>query len=149
MKRVQRHGSFRVAERCLLRFALSRSGSNSVEFAILAPVLCLLLLGAVSVGLFVGTAHSLAQIAADVSRYAMVGDTAETRRQMAEAWLAKTGRDYPLVDPKRMTVLVVEQSDLLRVSVTYDMSNLPIPDLVRQSMPVPASLVRTAAVMIP
>jgi hypothetical protein len=68
---------------------------------------------------------------------------------MAEAWLAKTGRDYPLVDPKRMTVLVVEQSDLLRVSVTYDMSNLPIPDLVRQSMPVPASLVRTAAVMIP
>jgi Flp pilus assembly protein TadG len=138
-----------VSERCFLRFARSQSGSNSVEFAILAPLLCLLLLGAISVGLLIGTAHSLAQIAADVSRYAMVGDTAATRRQMAETWLETSGRDYPLVDPRRMTLAVVEQSDLLRVSVTYDMSDLPIPDLVRQSMPVPTSLVRTAAVMIP
>ncbi|ALN74404.1 hypothetical protein M673_16875 [Aureimonas sp. AU20] len=138
-----------MPERCLHHFLRSRSGSNSVEFAILAPILCLLLLGAVSVGLFVGTAHSLAQIAADVSRYAMVGDTAETRRQMAETWLRTTGQDYPLVDAKRMSVVVVEQSDLLRVTISYDMTNLPIPDLVRQSMPVPASLVRTASVVIP
>ncbi|WP_019995849.1 TadE/TadG family type IV pilus assembly protein [Aureimonas ureilytica] len=149
MTRVSRHGSWRALARRLASFARCRSGSNAVEFAILAPLLCLILLGTLYIGLYLGVAHSLAQIAADVSRYAMVGDSTDTRRELAQSWLRTTGRDYPLIDPERLTIVVDEKADLLRVSVRYDMSYLPMPDLLRHSAQVPTSLVRTAAVLIP
>ncbi|WP_427024310.1 TadE/TadG family type IV pilus assembly protein [Aureimonas ureilytica] len=149
MTRVFRHGSPSAPARQLASFARCRSGSNAVEFAILAPLLCLILLGTLYIGIYLGVAHSLAQIAADVSRYAMVGDSPDTRREMAQTWLRTTGRDYPLIDPERLTIAVDEKADLLRVSVRYDMSYLPLPDLLRQSAQVPTALVRTAAVLIP
>lgn len=138
-----------MSESRLASFLRCRSGSNAVEFAILAPLLCLILLGTLYIGLYLGIAHSLAQIAADVSRYAMVGESADARRQMAETWLQTTGRDYPLIDPRRLALAVDEQADLLRVSVTYDVSYLPMPELLRHSAQVPTALVRTAAVLIP
>ena len=149
MSRASRHEPT-LSRPCLARrFLRSARGSNSVEFAILAPILCLLLLGAVYVGLYIGRAHSLAQIAADVSRYAMVGETSDQRRDMAVRWLDTSGRDYPLIDPRQLHVEISEASDMMRVSVSYDMSDLPLPELVRQSVPLPQSVVRTASVLIP
>ncbi len=149
MRRVFRSDMVGGVGGIVLPFLRCRKGSNAVEFAILAPLLCLILLGTAYVGIYVGTAHSLAQIAADVSRYAMVGTDSDNRRHMAERWLTATGGGYPLVDPRRMTVAVSEDTGLLRVRISYDMSYLPMPDIVRQSALMPESLVRSAAVLIP
>ncbi len=149
MSRASRH-AFPIPLHLGIRFFLrSRRGSNSVEFAILAPILCLLLLGSAYVGLYIGRAHSLAQIAADVSRYAMVGETPDQRQAMALRWLDTTGKGYPLIDPLQLRVEVSETFDMMHVSVSYDMSDLPLPELVRQSVPLPQSVVRTAAVLLP
>ncbi|WP_156419956.1 TadE/TadG family type IV pilus assembly protein [Aureimonas sp. N4] len=51
MSRASRH-AFPIPLHLGIRFFLrSKRGSNSVEFAILAPILCLLLLGSAYVGL--------------------------------------------------------------------------------------------------
>ncbi|TIM19494.1 MAG: pilus assembly protein, partial [Mesorhizobium sp.] len=47
-----------------------QSGTSAIEFALLAPIFILLLLGMVAYGIYFGASHSVQQIAADAARTA-------------------------------------------------------------------------------
>lgn len=131
------------------RFWADDTGSNAVEFALVAPVLLMILLSTTLLGLYIGTAHSTAQLAADAGRYAMVGRDAAERRTLAEAWLSRAAARYPLLRPDHLTLSVDEQQDLMTVLIDYDISYLPVPDLTVGLVHLPRSIQRAATVLIP
>ncbi|RVD33089.1 pilus assembly protein, partial [Mesorhizobium sp. M4A.F.Ca.ET.020.02.1.1] len=55
------------------RFRADAVGTTAVEFAMLAPLFILLLLGMVAYGIYFGASHSVQQIAADAARTAIAG----------------------------------------------------------------------------
>lgn len=132
-----------------LRFRRCPSGSNAVEFAVLAPLLCFMVIGMAYLALFLGTAHSLAQIAADVSRYAMVGHDPDERQELASRWMARTATSYPLIDVRRLQLETIEADEMMTVSLDYDISYLPMPTLLVQMLDLKPSIVRHAAVLLP
>lgn len=145
-----RPGFRALGTRALLRrFSRNASGSSAVEFALIAPVLLIILLGSTLLGLYIGTAHSAAQLAADAGRYAMVGRDGGERRALAEAWLARAAGGYPLIRPDRLTMAVQERDDMMTVLIDYDVSYLPIPELTVGLAQLPRSIQRTASVLIP
>jgi Flp pilus assembly protein TadG len=150
---VARHditSGYNRIERDLCRaFRHCERGSNAVEFALVAPLLCFMLLAMVYLGIYLGTAHSLAQVAADVSRYAMVGRDRTERNVLAQSWMTTSGASYSLVNRNRMTLRTDEADDLMTVSIVYDISYLPIPPLLSQTLDLKGSIVKTAAVHIP
>jgi Flp pilus assembly protein TadG len=50
------------------RFRADTAGTSAVEFAMLAPLFILLLLGMVAYGIYFGASHWVQQIAADAAR---------------------------------------------------------------------------------
>ncbi len=57
----------------LLFFKRNKSGTAAVEFAILAPVFLLILMGMIAFGLYLGVANAVQQLAADATRTALAG----------------------------------------------------------------------------
>jgi Flp pilus assembly pilin Flp len=135
--------------RLVTRFQRDEAGSNAVEFAIVAPILLMILLSSTLLGLYIGAAHSTGQLAADAGRYAMVGRDRQEREIMAEAWLARTAGEYPLLRSDRLAMTVRESGELMVVSIEYDMSFLPIPELTVGLGHLPRSIQRVATVLIP
>ena len=121
--------------RSLLR---CRSGSSAVEFAIIAPVLLLMLFSLIGYGVYLAEAHAVQQIAADAARTAVAGLDASERQKLVQEYLTKSTMDYALLDKKNFTTKV--QSDpsnpnQFTVSIEYDASTLPIFSLYSYAMP--------------
>jgi len=121
--------------RSLLR---CRSGSSAVEFAIIAPVLLLMLFSLIGYGIYLAAAHAVQQIAADAVRTAVAGLDASERQKLVQEYLTKSTMDYALLDKKNFTTKV--QSDpsnpnQFTVSIEYDASTLPIFSLYSYAMP--------------
>ena len=114
------------------------AGVAVVEFALLAPLLLLMLLGILSYGGYFWMAHSLQQAANDAARATIAGlDSDERRllaRQRAEALLARNDG----IAPGRSVVDLSEQGDIVTVELSYDASDsvfmrlplVPMPDAV-------------------
>ena len=127
-----------------------RRGSNAVEFAILAPVVCLIFMGILYFGVYLGIANSLQQISADTGRYAMVGRDATERSLLAGRWIADTAKNYPLIVPSRLTYQTSESGSTLVVAVSYDLSYLPgPPSILSDLVPAPTTIERSATVYVP
>lgn len=125
------------------------SGASAVEFAVVMPVLLLFLLGILAYGLYVGTTHSVAQLAADAARASVAGLTDAERSEIAHAVVKNTAGNYPLLEPARVTMTAAPaESDAteFKVIVTYDASGLPVWTL-GDLLPLPSkSIVRTAVI---
>ncbi|WP_267427282.1 TadE/TadG family type IV pilus assembly protein [Methylobacterium sp. GC_Met_2] len=61
-----------------------RSGSSAVEFALVAPLLLLLFAGIGMLGICLGAAHNLRQIAAEAARASVAGITDTERATLAQ-----------------------------------------------------------------
>lgn len=104
-------------------------GASAVEFALLAPVFLLLVLGAICYGIYFGAAHSVQQLAADAARAAVAGLDPDERVALATAFVAANGGSYGLIDPEKLTLLATpspSDPDQFLVSLSYDASSLPI-----------------------
>ena len=126
------------------RFRTNAAGTTAIEFATLAPIFILLLLGMVAYGIYFGASHSVQQIAADAARTAIAGLNQTERQALVTNFIAHDVSGYPFVDPKKLTVnaqdSVVDGSQFV-VSVTYDARNLPIWNLF-QSLPLPGTTIQ-------
>lgn len=131
---------------CIVDFGRCRRGANAVEFALVAPILFLLLLGIAYVSVYLSVGHSLAQLAADASRYAMVGLTADERQTLAQQWVNENR--YGLVNPDRLQMAADENDGALRVSLAYDMTYLPAPPIVSAVIDLPDRMERSATVLV-
>ena len=132
----------------LRRFPRAIGGTAAVEFAILAPVLLLMLLGIVVYGVHFLTAHALQQLANDSARAALAGLTDTERRQLAASCLATELPTYGFLDPKLVQLAYADQSQVMTVNLAYDASASPIFALAGV-LPMPSSsIVKTASVQL-
>jgi Flp pilus assembly protein TadG len=121
------------------RFLHHSSGTTAVEFAMLAPLFILFLLGMVAYGIYFGASHSIQQIAADAARTALSGLDQPERQSLVDGFIHNNAGGYPFVDPAGLTVSAEDSSadgTQFVVSVRYDARNLPIWNLLAD-LPLP------------
>jgi Flp pilus assembly protein TadG len=120
--------------RTTLQIRTDERGSSAIEFAILAPVMLLLLFGMIAYGIYFGASHSIQQIAADAARTALAGLTPAERSSLATDYVERNASGYAFIDPSELTLSVGDSSadpDQFNVRITYDAHNLPIWNLFR------------------
>ncbi len=123
-------------------------GAVAVEFAILGPVLILLLLGIMVYGGYFLMAHSVQQLANDAARAALGGLSDSERQQLAANCLANELHTYGFLDPKLVQLAYADQSQVMTVNIAYDASGSPLWAL-NGVIPMPSSaIVRSASVQV-
>lgn len=121
-------------------FLRAREGASAVEFAIVAPLFLLTLLTLVAYGIYLGTAHSVQQIAADAARVAVAGLDESERTALAGRYIASATQGHAFIDPARLTVTLRDGTEpgQFTVGLSYDANELPIWRLYTFPLPAPA-----------
>ena len=126
----------------------SAAGAVAVEFAILGPILVLLLLGIIVYGGYFLLAHSVQQLANDAARAALGGLSDSERQQLAANCLASELHSYGYLNPKLVQLGYADQSQVMTVNIAYDASGRPLWAL-NGIIPMPsAAIVRSASVQV-
>lgn len=115
MVKVQRLRSFRRAD----------SGAVLVEFAIVGPILVVMLFGIVAYGGYFWLSHAVQQVANDAARAAVGGLDSAERTSLAQSSLTGSISSYAFLQAASANVTVAGDSTNLRVSIAYDASNAP------------------------
>jgi Flp pilus assembly protein TadG len=117
----------------------------AVEFAILCPILVLLLLGLMAYGGVFWISHSLQQLANDMARSAVGGLSSSERADLALATFASEAPSYPNLDPAALTPSIQDDGQTITARITFDGSGsvfwafrslvpMPPPTLVREAV---------------
>lgn len=104
-----------------------RKGASAVEFALVAPILLLLVGAVMAYGSIFATSLSLQQMAAETARATIGGLSDAERQTLAEAKLAAISSKYPMLDATKVKFSFDQGSgsNLSRLTLTYDMSKHP------------------------
>lgn len=105
------------------------SGAAAVEFALVAPILLVALIGILTYGIYFGVASSVQQLATDAARASVAGLNDQERADIARQHVSVESPSYILIDSRRVTVAadaVSGNPNLFQVAVRYDASGLPI-----------------------
>ncbi len=126
------------------KFARSRHGGAAVEFAIVAPVLLLILSGIFTYGGYFLTAHTIQQTANDAARSAIAGLDDQERALLAEqsAQRSLAGQHYMRGELRGVTITRAQSA--LRVEVIYDASE-DVYWSFQALLPVPSPVIRRSA----
>lgn len=123
-----------------------RAGAAAVEFALVAPLLIILVLGVVVYGGWFWLSHSVQSLASEGARAALGGLDADEQRSLAEGFVQRHGGPELGLDPALTAVAFASDPDALTVSVTYDASGHPLM-LLAGPLPRPPSTIRRTAVV--
>ena len=116
----------------------SNGGAAAVEFALIAPLFLMLLLSFIATGIYLSTAYSVQQIAADAARTAVAGLSSQERTDLATAFINSATIRYPFIRAEDLDVQVSDDPQDPRqfvVALTYDASSLPLWGLYTFAMP--------------
>lgn len=126
-------------------------GVAAIEFALIAPVFFMLLLGIAAYGIYFSAISSLQELTADAARASVAGISATERQTIVSNYVAQSGPNYQLLGGYPITVAATPfPGDPTRYSVTLstDISNLPLQGP-SGLFPMPsATIQRTAVVRI-
>src|SRR5262245_40209384 len=103
------------------RFA-DTSGGAAVEFAIVGPVLLLLLTGIFTYGGYFLTAHTVQQLANDAARASIAGLDDEERLTLARDAMRAGIANQSFMRGELSSVDVTREGSTISVAVTYDAS---------------------------
>jgi Flp pilus assembly protein TadG len=103
-----------------------RAGSAAIEFAIVGPLLIVILMGMVIYGGWFWLAQSVQSVASESARAAVGGLDDAERQAMAEAFFGDIIDDTTGLNPAKASVTVQSDADVIRVQVTYDASDHPV-----------------------
>lgn len=123
-----------------------RAAVSAVEFALVAPVFILLMLGIVCFGILFGAYNAVQQLAAESARASVAGLSATERNQIAQTYVASTVGAYGFLDPTKLTVTTASQTTTFQVTITYDMSQSIVFRLGNILSPVNPTITRSAAI---
>lgn len=107
------------------RFRDSEAATSAIEFALIAPVLLLMMFGIIAYGYIFGVYHNLQQMASEAARASVAGLNDVERDMLARAFIGANARSYPLLDPAKLRVATVPgglSNQSFEVAVAYDMS---------------------------
>lgn len=132
---------------CKPCFMADRRGAAALEFALVAPVLLLLLFGMVAYGIYIGASHSVQQLAADAARVSIAGlDNAE-RTQLASRYIEENSDGYLFLKASALKVSVgpgTVDANQFKVAVDMDARELPIWNLY-VPLPLPEPVITRAS----
>lgn len=131
------------------RFANDRRGIAAIEFAIVSPILIMLLGGVLIYGLYFATLHSLQQLVAEASRATIPGLTDAERETLATSQIDNTIQQYPLLKRQFLTVRAATDplsADRYIVAVNYDARHLGL-DSFGAILPQPPDRIERAAII--
>lgn len=106
-------------------FRRSDSGAVLVEFAIVGPILVVMLFGIVAYGGYFWLSHAVQQVANDAARAAVGGLDSAERSALAQSSLTGSIGSYAFLQAQSANVTVDGDSTNLRVSIAYDASSAP------------------------
>lgn len=127
----------------------SETGVAAIEFAIVAPVFFLMIFGLLAYAIYFGMVHSVQQLAADAARASVAGITSTERAALAQNNVRVSIGNYPLLDPRRLTVAATPSSsdpNLFSVDLRYDASTNTI-FFLEGLVPMPPRVIERQAVI--
>ena len=131
----------------LPRLPRDRRGTAVIEFALLFPLLALVLLGMLGYGQYFLLAHSAQQLANDAARATVAGLSDTERQTLARASVTRELTALPEFGRYAVVTDVTEAAQLVTVRVRIDASTMP---LMRMAwLPMPPSTIDRRAVMRP
>jgi len=123
-----------------------RQGSAAVEFAIVGPLLVLLLMGMVVYGGWFWVAQSVQSLASESARAAMGGLDATERSQLATRFVSTQASQVAGLNPALATVVVTSDAQAIRVQVSYDLHGHPLM-MLSGMVPSPPTVIQRSAVV--
>ncbi len=137
-----------IIARWVRRFRAERSGSVAIEFAILAPVLLLLVLGTLRIGHMIGVQHALSQLAASAARQALPAFDADRRERAAREYVIEQAQSFALLDASRIELRISESPVAMRVLVSMDVSHIPDIPIVSAAFQFPTLQTASAVIAV-
>lgn len=125
-RRMRRHHAPRPGRIALWRAWTDSTGSMAVEFALLCPVLVVLLMGIVSYGSWLWLAQSMQGIASEAARASIAGVSDAEREALARAEVAVHTPGLFQVAPSDVVVEVDTDATQLTVRLSYDSTRHPL-----------------------
>jgi Flp pilus assembly protein TadG len=137
------HATYSIRRlRLMLR---DQRGSTIVEAAIALPLMIVLLMGAISYGMWFMSAHSLQEAANEGARAAMAGLDADEREAIVADTVTSGVLSAGTIAVEGLDIVTRQEGNLLVVELTYDASSNVM--LRNPLVPLPsATIVRRAAV---
>jgi Flp pilus assembly protein TadG len=133
----------KISPRRLIRLRFDEAGTAAIEFAIVAPIFVLLVMGMIAYGIYFGASHSIAQISADAARVALAGLTETERQALVADFIDRNADDYVFVDKDRIDVEAHDSNDdgtQFVVAISYEAEDLPIWNLL-SGLPLPRTTI--------
>ncbi len=121
LKLSKRFRAFRLVR--LDRAVRSKAGGAAVEFAIVGPVLLLLMTGIFTYGGYFLTAHTVQQLANDAARASIAGLDDEERLALAREAMEAGISGQRFMRGEVSQVALSHEGTTISVSVTYDASD--------------------------
>ncbi|MDG2529971.1 TadE/TadG family type IV pilus assembly protein [Caulobacter endophyticus] len=131
-------------QRFFSRFGGDQAGTALVEFALVCPMLIVLLVGMLGWGTYFWMAHSVQQVANDAARAAVAGLNGAERESLAKAAATQGAADYAGLSAALLKTTVSERTDRAVVSVSYDASNTVVFAFAKIA-PMPSSMITRQA----
>ncbi len=132
------------ASRAVLR---DRRGVAAIEFAIVGPLLVLMIAAVLSYGGYFTMAHAVQQLANDAARATVAGMSDSERQTLAAGCISAELPTYGFA-PSAVQLSFSDQAQVATVSLSYDSSSNPIWSL-RGLLPMPPPvIVRSAAIQL-
>lgn len=122
-----------------------RRGVAAIEFAMVAPLLILMMLGMVVYGGWFWMAHSVQSLASEGARAAIAGLDPVERETLARSFVGAQVGDLGL-QAERASVEVESTPSVIRINVAYDISDHPLMAL-SAIVPSPPRVIRRTAVV--
>lgn len=129
----------------LSRFRHDRRGVAAIEFAIVAPLLIMMMFGMIMYGSWFWMAHSVQSMASEGARAVIAGLDPAEREQLARAFVGLQVGDLGL-DSAKAAVEVESTPTVIRVDIAYDASDHPLMAL-SGLIPSPPKVIRRTAVV--
>jgi Flp pilus assembly protein TadG len=133
----------------LRRLGRSESGVAAVEFAIVAPVLLMMIFAVIVYSIYFSAFLGVRQAAAEGARAAMAGMSTTERSSLAVARATAVMSGYSGLTGVSVapTITATQQATgLLKVSVSYDISSSPIMRY-GQLLPLPSSIIKSDVIV--
>jgi Flp pilus assembly protein TadG len=124
-------------------------GVAAIEFALIAPIFFMLLLGIAAYGIYFSAVSSLQELTADAARASVAGVSATERQTIVTNYVTQSKPSYRLLDGRTISVTTAAfPGDPTRYSVTLqtDISNLPL-QRATGFFPMPSAIIQRTAVV--
>ena len=128
-------------------FLKCKTGTAAVEFAIIAPLFLMMVLGMLGFGIYLGAAHSTRQLTSDVARATIAGTTEIERQTIAHNFVFQSLKSYAFLDLEHIDVIVSDSESApnqFDVQISFRADDLPVWSLM-DFVPQPGKVITATA----